>query len=58
MFHRAEEDVDEEADDNRQVEKGVGDDGVEPALEPAPTAATVPRQEALGTGGAARTGRR
>lgn len=54
MLHGAEDDVDDEADDNPQVKTRVCDDGVEPALEPTPAAAAVPRQEELRSGVAAR----
>lgn len=58
MLHAAEDDVDDEADDNPEVKEGVCDDGVEPVFEPTPTAATVPRQEALGSAAAAPRTRR
>lgn len=58
MLQAAEDDVDDEADDNPEVKERVCDGGMEPAFEPTPAAATVPLQEELSTGGAARRTRR
>lgn len=52
MFQSHEDDVDDEADDDRKVEERVCDEGREPLFEPPPTAATVPIQEDRGQDGA------
>lgn len=48
MVSGHEDDVDNEADDDAEIEEGVGDHGVEPLFEPAPAATAVPLQEEVG----------
>lgn len=52
MLHGHEDDVDDEADDDRKVKERVHDDCVESLFEPPPTATTVPLEEEVSQDGA------
>lgn len=48
MLHCHEDCVEDDADGNTEINKGIHDDGIETLFEPSPTVTTVPSQEDVG----------